>query len=303
MAILSANEIWEGRGGSDDAQGGRTDTRTFLVVTDSAYETATTIKAAGVIPERRSIHPEDAGMWVVDRSFQQEAADPRVWRVTVSYASVTGLRGSLGSSGGGGSSGANELQENPLLRRAEFSFSTDKYQQEIDKDFSNPRVPIVNSSQEPFFPPLSAPRGRLVMSYTKNYSPAAFNDKLVKWQRYLGCINNDIFLDYFIPYTLLYDDFAAQDNVENGVYYWRCTFRFIANFSGWDATEVKDQGFREYAVVDGVEFYSEIYDKFGRSLTRPALLDGNGQMLDPQTADPVYLSFQLYDDVSFTVFE
>jgi hypothetical protein len=303
MAIISANEIWEGRGGSDDAQGGRTDTRTFLVITDSAYETSTTIKAAGVIPERRSTHPEDAGMWVVDRSFQQESADPRVWRVTVSYASVTGLRGSIGSSGGSGGGGANELQENPLLRRAEFSFSTDKFQEELTEDFATPAVPIRNSAHEPFFPPLSRPRGRLVMTYTKNFSPAEFNTRLTIWESRYGSMNGDIFLDFFQPFTLLFDDMSLQDGLENGVYFWRCSFRFLVKFDGWDTTQVLDQGFREHANVGGIDFYSEMYDTFGRSLTRPLLLDGAGQKLAPQTGTPQYIDFQLYPSVSFALFE
>jgi hypothetical protein len=301
MAILSANEIWEGRGGSDDSQGGRTDTRTFLVITDSAYETATTIKAAGVIPERRSTHPEDAGMWVVDRSFQQDNLDPRGWRVTVSYASVTPIRGALGSSGGGGGGGTNELQENPLLRRPEFSFSTDKYQEELDADFSaGGGVYIRNSAKEPFFPPLSRPRGRLVMTYTKNVSPQTFVSNLEKYEETLGSINDDIFADFFYAYSLLYEDFQAQDGVENGVYFYRCVHRFLIKFETWITTRVVDQGFREL-LASGE--YREMRDLTGHGLTRPAYLDGSGLKLSPQTGTPVTKSFQLYPSTSFAFIE
>lgn len=138
------------------------------------------------------------------------------------------------------------------------------------------------------------------MTYTKNFSPTEFNSRLALWESRYGSMNGDIFLDFFQPFTLLFDDMNMTDGLENGVYFWRCAFRFLVKFDGWDTTPVVDQGFRE-RLADGS--YREITDGFGRALARPAYLDGTGLKLSPQTATPVTIDFQLYPSVSFAFFE
>lgn len=299
MAVIECNEIWLGRGGDDDVTTQRNDVRVFRVLTDSNYDDATIIKAAGVLPERRDPHPRDPGILVKSRSFKQDPAIATLWIATVTYSSVLDIASpfsqSGGSGGSGGGGGGNPEQANPIFRAPEFSFSTEQFKKELDRAFpsapGNPAPDMTNTAGDYFFPPISVPAGELVMTYTVN---KASYDPVVYWDL-LGSVNKVEHLNYFDPQTLLFYDHSATSAFET-IPYWKLTHKFRINFDFWNPTNIVDKGFRRLNMTTGK--LEEITDGRGNKITRPADLNGAGDTLG--FGDPKYnIPFYLYEAKDF----
>lgn len=299
MAITSVYQLFDGRGGSADANMARTYTRVYEVYVDSPYDDAVTAGTApGYLPVMGEPHSEDLAAFVTNRDIQQDAADPLRWLVTITYTtqqpgteSVTAPGESL-QPNGGGSQAPGDRSENPLARVAAWRVNFQTTQEPATVGFkvaNNGDVAvlptaILNSAGLPFDPPVMVEVSRPVVSVTKNIVNLDLN-KLTDLQ---DSVNSKAWKS-FPPRTVRVSGIEVNSAFENGVAFWSITYHFAVNWRTWDVQPL-DAGFHERIQTASVPVatyeWREITDDHGAQGPYP--LDGNGRVLDP-SQDPVYL--------------
>lgn len=319
MAVVSCKEIGKGRGGSGDYAFIRTYTRQFQLIVNEPTDESVVVRGhvATFFAPIYSSYPSDPGAVVIGYQERQDDDDWQSWIVTVEYSSKIDIKGTFGADGGGGGTGPGGSpgepggqSANPLLRRAEFDFSTETYQEAVEYDFTVPPFPIRNSCREGFVPPMMIERRRLVMTIKinkKDYNPRTWADLLD-----IPTVNNDLFLGFFSAGKVHYCDHSCTSTTENLFTYHTLTHKFRINFQGWNPVNIIDKGFRQYLRVTDPDtglpilaFDREIVpivDSAGAQVNIPANLDGNGQVLG-NGLDPIKLPFQMYFPTDYAVFE
>lgn len=225
------------------------------------------------IPQPWDVHPYDPWMYV--QSLTVSYVSVYVRKVIVNYARI----------------------ENPLNIAPQVSWTFASTSEPIDKD--NKKKPILNSSDEPFDPPITEDFDDLVLRYIRN--EAVFNETFAG--DFKNAVNIDTFLG-FPPGTCKLKIFSGDKTRAAGLIYWAVTYEIHIRYdesdpestgNGWKR-RILDQGFR---TKDDDGNYETIKDKDGNPLSEPVKLDGEGGEL-AEGDDPIYLKFVTAKERNFS---
>jgi hypothetical protein len=277
MPVIGVREIWAGRNGSADDKGVREYTRVFRVETNNAGDGPLTVRAGTGIPLLFSAYADangaaDPGAKLKRLSEEQDADNPYLWTVTCEYSSRL--------------ENPDEFHENPLLRPSEIRWSSAKYQKPVTEDVLG--FPVQNSAKDPFDPPPEIDDTRIQLEITRNeaaFTPALaldFQDKT----------NNDVFFGA-APGIVKCDSIEADSQYENGLVFWRVTYRFSFRFDGWTLA-LLDQGFRQ--LTGGQK--KEILDDEGKRISAPWPLHPDGSRM-ASSGTPLFREFTVYQSRNF----
>ncbi len=266
MGILTTDgvvENFKGISASDriDQDGRMTGiaTQLFDVHFDAANEAAVRPMIAlrdSRIPQVGDSHPGDDWTYVLNRSAVVDADSAFLYHVTINYSQIA----------------------NPFAQRTIFEWLSASTMEPVDTDIDG--NPILNSSTEPFDPPIMQRFDDLILraSYNvPNFNPVgAANYKTAVNDAPILIHGQYLFLEGQVK-VLLYT--SREILMITGRPYIAVTLELKFRHEGWKR-KVLDQGYRTKGdVVDGVQQYTPILDSEGNELTEPALLDGNGQEL------------------------
>lgn len=282
MSIYQWNVAKTGRAGSGNNVYTRTYTLPLQLLSNDPNDDARIIRdfVATLFP-LGSPYPNDPGA-VVQGYRETQGEEWQIWFAEVEFSSRIEIPASFGASGGGGGSGGGGTQAaNPLLRSPEISFGVEAFQEAIEEDFESPTPrKVVNSAGDPFLPPVTIERKRLVMTVKVNkqfYEPLDYSDLLG-----FPTTNDALFLNYFPAGTLHLCDHTADSLQEDAIWYWATMCKFQVKFGGWNPVQILDQGFRE--LIEGVDFDAGVVNRQkvdirtanGARLEQPARLNGSG---------------------------
>jgi len=171
MAIVSVDEVWDGRSGGVDEDGVHTVSRSFQVVTDSGLDDhAIAISAVGIFPG--DPHP-NLTVPALARSFEADHSedDPTFWLVRVDYRSIT----------------EDDIpQPNPIQDPPKISWSASTSRRTLYEDLNGDL--IVNYAGLPYDPPVERDESEWVVSYSRNQAVVPF------WLlNYENAVNSDPF--------------------------------------------------------------------------------------------------------------
>ena len=287
---FTVDEIWEGRNGDIDNKGTRTYTRVFRVVTDSNLDGPREVRQATGIPRVNDPYivstEQDLGATVTSVKPSQQSEHPRVWLVSVEYSTDTGT------------SSQQEAEEDPLDRPAVIEWTFARFQ--IPAEFDTDGGAILNSAKERFDPPPMIDDSRPVLRITKNQS--SFDPALaVSFQ---DAVNSDAFFGGN-PGQVKVMAISSRNAFDAGTQFFEVQYEFMMRREGW-ALRVLDQGFKELIGGEQIHMSEPIMDaaptpnpKGTVKITSPALLDGSGRKLDPPTATPHFLDYDVYQTKTF----
>lgn len=163
------------------------------------------------------------------------------------------------------------------------------------------KVPVVNSAGQPFDPPLTETRTRLVATIKYNsedFNPSEanqFQESVNDAPVIIGTIDVLERMAKIIEYS-------AEPQEFEGIFYWAVTIKIEINTNqtldeddnvvaqGFDR-EVLDQGLFALNDDDPAKLV-RMATGDGEQVTEPLKLDGSGKKLEPQTADTVFLPFK-----------
>jgi len=280
--IVSVGEHWTGRGASEKREGEADFTLSYLAVSNSAEDDATIVLADSRIPAMYTVHPKNLNCRVVDRDAKQESEGYFTWMVNVTYSSKWFDQA--------------KSDPNPLARPDQESWSTKDTQEPFVSDLDD--VAVVTTTEETFDPPIMRDVGRLVLSIEKNLASVDPQTAL----EFHHAINDTDFRGFPAGQAKIMSiSWAEQFEGESSYQKLRLTIEFNAN--GWEHLKPLNQGYMELDPND-ITRYRQILDRSGQPISKPRLLDENGQQLDltsdpPQ--DPVFLSFRAYQRKDFTL--
>lgn len=202
----------------------------------------------------------------------------KVWRVTGQYE-----QGSVPSWPG-----------NPLEAPSEVAWGSATYTEPAGEDIDGNA--IVNSAGQPFDPPLTIERRALVATIV--YNDEIFNPAQAYY--FQGAVNDNATtignLNVQARQAKIIEIAATKQYYED-IEYWQVTVKVEINADTWDR-QVLDQGLYEKDPDDATKRVRMTTDD-GEGVTEPLKLDGSGNKLDPQSADPVFLTYKTFREMDF----
>lgn len=277
VATLYA-ETFHGRQTNYDDKAVRRYVRTFIVQTDSALDGPLTVRLASGIPRLTTPYLEpnglvaDLGALCTHIAVVQREDNPNLWDVTCEYSSE--------------SERPDRMQDNPIARPTDIYVDYDTYQVPSTHSVTTGK-PIVNSAGMPFDPPHMKDDDRLVLVMERNELAPDLN----LLASYSNVVNSDPFFGVD-PLFWKCKPIRWRRMYENGLYYFRVTYRFAHSgqtdwlFKTWDQGRfVKDTKNPGQLLA--------IKDTHGIPVTQDVLLDGHGQVL-PNNGTPVELDWNEY---------
>ncbi len=176
--------------------------------------------------------------------------------------------------------------EDPVNQPAVYEWLHAVSSEPIDTDVNG--LPILNSSDEAYDPPISNDIYDQVLRVTRNQ--VSFD--AIFASNFIGSVNADWFYDS-PPGTVKMKVFDGRQSRAADLFYWAVTMEFEFRVDSWDR-RVRDEGFRtiDTATTGSVPSYEILKDKDKAPLSQPALLDGFGNQLVVGDV-PVFNSFQL----------
>ncbi len=294
MAVTYVELLWSGRRGRDGIDRKRDYVQVFEVRTDDPYDDPTVAGGTILLPRNGDPYPTDPAAFMVDISPDQMEEDPTLWRVTCRYSTDIPRRQAREAFTINPATGASQVtasgadrtarEENPLDRPAVWSTTYEQSNRvvTVDKDL----VPVVNSANRPFDPPVEDEESYLVLTVTKNYADL----DLSEWHPYQNSVNSDDWASFAVR-TLWLFNISFQSLSENNVNYWQATFNFKYKETTWDK-KVLDAGYYD---IDGNAFDDPT---IGPLHDRPTLMDGAGARLSTLD-DPFYHEFRIKPEKDF----
>lgn len=286
MPVVAVQETFLNRTGAVNDKREREYSRTFDVLMSTRTSDPVEVLLAPSLP--RVWNPyigangtADLGSWCKDIRARQDTLDPYLWRVEAKYNSRL-ERPDL------------NIIENPLLRPADLSWDHVYVMKPLERDRDGNA--ILNSSYERFDPPPETEDVRQVLTVVRNQ--ATYNAQL--YQTYANTVNEVDWMG-FKAGTVRLMKLSAVRQFENGILFWRVTFEFhirsgsiATNEADAWAIRILDRGYFKW---DGFD-RELIRSPTGSLITTPALLDGDGGVLEPGD-DPVYLTFHYLPQQDF----
>jgi hypothetical protein len=306
MAVTSVIENYEKD--LNDTTSERTTSRQFIVTFNNSdnplQRNILALKARDpntglTIPQRGYHHPYDHGMFVIKINVKQSNIEG-AFRciVTCEYSSIIN---------------PHKKTVDPLKEKPQVSWTFVTSDEPIDMALARieptyaKNVPITNSAEESFDPPITEERSDLVLHYVRNekhfYAERA--------RKYIGAVNSDRFLGFgpgraklavWEADKIYDDDYGDYYRVTYEIHFRE--FEHNGKEYGW-VRRILDQGFREY-ITDpiGPWCYREIEDDAGNKISEPAKLDGRGRLLTGNTKNKgVFLIFETKEKKSFSVLD
>lgn len=271
MAVVSSAELYDKRRRSKRLPNVTDYTRVFQVVVDSRTDTEATVAAASGVPALAAAHPDNSQAKAASQDVACVDPSGLKWEVTVNYS--TDLT-------------PQQLESSPMARPINWRWDFVRYEEVVEKDRDGD--PVETSAGEPFDPLPVRDRTRPVLVITRN--EAQFVPATV--ETYVGKVNEREFFGAAAN-TLKLDSIQPTPVTEGTTNFWSVTYAFHYKPNTW-ALEVLDFGSYERPNKEGDKRnFSEEEGESGR-----AKLDGEGTKL-ADDADPVYLSFDVYEEVDF----
>lgn len=274
MAIVEVREDHNGRGCTDEVDGRgvviRTYKRKFWARVDDPTTDPALSLAHITIPAKWAFYQSDTFFDGSARCIKRTPNQVSPYRIEVDVEYSTRWRDIADS------------VSNPLDMPYRISGSSRDYQRPCEKDFKSTPEDCVNSSGEPFDPPLISDSAAPVLRVVTN---RAFFPP--EWEEYLDpkATNDALFLGRN-PGTVKVNSFNYGDpQTENGVTYVAITLEFFVKNTGWDIVPV-DMGFMER--VPPVVGDARPIIEAGGIPPKARLLDGFGSRLATGAAE-VYL--------------
>ena len=267
----------------------------YKVVCDSADDDATTIKAylATQGLDLAEPHAIDTGALCASMSIRQsqQLKGGHLWEVSLTYDSQAD---------------PNQFSS-PILRPTKWKITFAKGKEAVLTDLNGDA--LLNSSFDPFIPPVELETSEVRITAEKNFSRSAFS--FLDIYKYRGSVNDATWKGFPIAAVKI-DGIEYQEEVDNNIEFAKYTFNFslkleentdgsgnITYTGGWRPTQVVDMGMQYVDFTTGRK--KPILDNRGQPKTTPTLLDGLGGVL-PQGASPVKLDFIFHRLKDFSTF-
>lgn len=293
MAIVTCRETWPQRDGEFQSSGQEAAlVRHFTVKTSTATDDSVTIYTSGQLPARGSGHPSYTNAKADRFRIRNRSEHPTLWDVTVEYSTTSG--GFLPQ--------AKEIE--PTLRAAQISWDSAQFRKPMERAYQaffgvvgSVKVPVTNSADKPFNPPLEMDDSRPSVTIIKNmyYTPLWLLD-------YQDAVNGDGFYVDGVaiqPYQAKMQKVAVSPlQLENNVLFRQVAMVMHLRRDYW-FEEILDRGYEEKIYSDnGTAIFKRITDSQGRDVSEPAWLDGAGRAINMSGPDPepfyrVYLPYDL----------
>lgn len=282
MAVVSVQEIWDGREGSMDEAFVRRYTRVFRVTTNSTQDGPETVLNVGAsLPlmgqpwnDGTSV---DVGARCVRLSPSQDQDNPMLWLVRVEYTSETPSFTTRDPT---------LWTQDPLGRPAEVEWDFEAYKRVAQQDQAGNA--ILNSAGDPYDPPLEVDDHRLILKLAWNqldYDPQAALG-------YQDAVNSDQFAGADPGFCKI-RKYKGKLTYETGLVFYRmeCEIEFRDELI---QPQLLDAG---YQVISGGKKITAL-DQNGQPYSHPVLLDGAGGQLAVNGV-PVLTTYAVYRTVAF----
>ena len=311
MQILSITDSIDGQAGSWSGKGGRVYTNSLIVITDDArVGPRAVVQGLGLSNGDSYRYPVAPGTTAVEWDYgsfidsvdaAKDAEDGCQWKVTIKY-----LPFDWASQGGATGAAAALGQFDPFAIPPQVQWGSQKFEAYLTKDANG--NPLQNTAGDPFDPPPKRDDSRPVLTIVRN--EATFDPLYAG--NYKDTCNGTVFLGYDIN-TVKCDDIVAKREYHADYgYYWEVTYTFTLRLVRYDSSnvlidngwteEILNCGLRQISVADG-NAHQILIDK--APVSAPVLLNKAGQYIGPSsgvTATPIYLEFQIYPQMDYTVF-
>jgi len=294
MGIVSISPMWS----VDEAEShkeGRGGILGWRVLTDSNMTAAEVAAGAGV-PQRGDSHPWDSYLF---------AQRPRIRRIGVYLFDVWVDYASPGGWGGG---------DSPVDKPPDRRFFTAETSEPIDYttgkvwwEQSGTRTlrsaansagnPLTNAVNEPI--DCNETFYDLALEIKRNV--ASINP--VARAGYVGRVSSDVFYGFEIGQAKI-ASYEAPEVTEGGFTFYQETWVIHFRLDGW-TRRFRNEGYRIWWQSDSEThepIYKAILDGDGRPVSKPVLLDENGQIL-PADDDPVWIIFATKGEAAFADLE
>lgn len=307
MQVISIDDVKGNRSLSWSGQGGRTYSLQLRVITDDPTMGPRSIQTAlGLRIGDQYVHPLmtsrtewDIGSYIQSFEIREEGDDGKQWICTLNYGPFNWAEQ------GGATSEASDGKTSPFDIPPKVSFGTAKYEVMCHRDRRGKA--IVNNVGDPFDPPLKRDDSRSTLTIVRN--EPYFNSQYVQF--FKDKCNQDTFLGTFAPNTVKCAEVTAErEHQADWGYFWVVTYHFeIRDYMTDALNNIIATGWTEYIPNAGLREWKTPFDHTqgkkpvmisGAPVTSAILLNDNG-VYDP-AADPVYLRFELYPLVDFTLF-
>lgn len=294
MPVLSVAEISEARQGQWTADGGRSYTRGFRVLTNSPYDGPNTaIQATGINIGDEYItittgFEADMHAYVNEIRASPEEGDALGWIVTVQYGPYSALW-----CGGG-------PKQNPLLQPIDVTWGMSKNEIVADMDLNG--KPILNTAGDPWDPPIMEDDPRPIMTVVRN--EATWNLPLLV--QYRNAINSDPFAGFdplFVRVLAMSSKSVCHQDVG---WYYQSTYEF--EFKSPQGQFVGKNGYRRTVYNQGMRAISQTSGQLitpsinGIPITHPIPLTRQGYRAKPTDA-PYWNVYQTHPELPFAVFQ
>lgn len=285
MAVVSVDELWAGRTGSDGITRQRDYTRVFQVRTSSPADDATVAGGPQArllgLPGNGYPYPVDAFSRVVKIRPDQQAEDPTLWLVSVDYSTNLPWPQARETQGFDPASGESKESptgldptarpENPLDRDPVYEVDYEEATEIVTHTAAG--FPVLNSADLPYDPPLEDERSYAVVTVTKNLAVVKFD-----WlDQFVDSVNSVKWMNRPVR-TCRIKNIGYRPKSENGVNFWEVRFRIKIRPQKWDKL-VAEAGYYE-VVSDGSGGWNRPQipvpsDAAGREVAGPYPLNGN----------------------------
>ncbi len=310
MAVITANEIWEGRRGGDGI--GFTElvyTRVFNVFTDDPHDGAELVLGAAGIPAVGDTFDPPSGefdtdLLCVNVTAENNRQDRSFWQVRAEYIADTVNRAVLDP--------AEISWETELVPYAQaMSYPTDEMVAATtptqllfetsptdDHTYTDPLIagaygtlpgnPVVNSAGQPFDPSPEVQRPLQKLIITRNEAASPLNTK----RFYERSLNFDEFQGYAKGLAFMHSITGTKQHPTYGTKaYWKVRYEILFDPLGW-CLKLNDNGFHYFNSVVGALY--PITDVFNNQFPKAQPLNGSGNVLAGPPFTYVYGKFPIY---------
>lgn len=273
MAVVSVQKTSAGREAAQEEGNVRRYVDTYVVVTDSLFDTAHVVLSSASLPAYGNAYPTDLTTKAWNRRAKSRANTKNVWDVEIEYFTRSTTNPET------------TIIESPFEAPVEYAYRTMHTSRVLLRDTGG--NPYVNSAREPYdAADLTLPHATPAVIVT--FNRPTFN--IFAAQQYTLAVNSIPFLAFGMSSparTVLVWDISAEPGLQlNGWSYARISIEFHFNPETWDL-RLLDAGHRrlataeETAASDTQEKYTLFVDANGQTDPVPRLLDGAGRELPP----------------------
>lgn len=289
MAVESVNKKRDSRSYSHGSAG-QQGSETYVVLMAST---------ADIESEIISVTSEQAGLPRIGDSFDSGSSNlrcfnrrivrssDRVHEVEVSYAASFPIFLNPLATGETGT----PFTELPKVRWAPV-----KLREPIDRTTDAEPKPIVNTSNEPFDPPIQADRHLVGLTFERNEERFVASDVMA----YTNVVNREIW-NGFPPKVVKCEGISGELVQQDAYTFWVVSYEFLIDSKLKHQARVLNQGYREFTGVDkdGIPKFKEILDEDDNKITLPVMLDRASLVLT-EGRRPYWLEFDIYEQASFS---